>query len=438
MEKVYDHHSIEKKWNNRWGETKIFNPWNQINRSPFYFLLSPPQKSDFLDTDHIIDLSVQDIIFRRIKMQKSQFPESESPHYRVIKKQKDLKSNKTGIETAEVEKIINKFGSDAFKFTLAVQAGPSGDISLSINQLKGYRAFTNKIWNASRYVIMNLQGNENLNIDNTKITPVDKWFLHSLNNITDKISHLMDQHIVNEAADKLYHFFWHEFCRWYLEYSKINIQKLECRKVLKLSLLHLIQLLHPFIPYITEEIYQRLSSGEDFLLEIPLPGFDSKMAFPKEYSAVEQLKNIITETRKTRAENKIDPNKKIQIYLKSNSKQKRITMAHYLKYYNFLTSSNKTQILDDFSNDLKGFRGKISGWGILIPFENNSERIHELTKLKREFKAINNQIHGMEAKLMDQQYIKKTSGAGLSVLKKNLLIKYEKREKIQKTICDLT
>ena len=155
----------------------------------------------------------------------------------------------------------------SLRFTLAIQAVPGMDISLSINRIKGYKAFINKIWNASRYIIMNLKGDESLNIDFNNISVTDKWILHLLNLTTKNINSLMDNYRINEAADVLYHFFWHEYCDWYLEFSKNDIENKETRSVLKYTLFRILQLLHPFIPYLTEEIYQMIRADEEFLLE---------------------------------------------------------------------------------------------------------------------------------------------------------------------------
>ncbi len=356
----------------------------------------------------------------------------------LIRDGKGQKMSKTKNNAIDPLDVIDKFGSDALRFTLAIQAVPGMDISFSMNKIKGYKTFANKIWNASRYVIMNLRGDEDFNIDFEKTTDTDKWILNFLNNIIEKVNDLMDNYRTNETADLIYHFFWHEYCDWYLEFAKNDIDNIDTRKVLKFTLFRLLQLLHPFMPFITEEIYQKIKIGEDFLIQTKFPSFSSKMVFIDEYKDIELLKKIIMETRKTRTENKIDPNKKIDIYLKSESEKERKIISNLLIYFDFLTKSIKTEIKDDFSNLPKGFRGICLGWEILLPFSNNGDRLEELKRLKKEFDKVKNQIKKLGENLSNKDFVTKAPESIVSDFKKNLQVFIDKKEKIQKTISDLS
>ncbi len=356
----------------------------------------------------------------------------------LIRDEKGQKMSKTKNNAVDPLDVIDKFGSDALRFTLAIQAVPGMDISFSMNRIKGYKAFANKIWNASRYVIMNLKGDENFNVDFKKISDTDKWILNFLNNITEKVNDLMDNYRINEAADQIYHFFWHEYCDWYLEFAKNDIDNIDTRKVLKFTLFRLLQLLHPFMPFITEEIYQKIKINEDFLIQTKFPSFNSEMFFIDEYKDIELLKKIIMETRKTRTENRIDPNKKIDIYLKSESEKEREIVSNLLRYFNFLTKSISTEIKNDFSNLPKGFRGVCLNWEILLPFSNNSDRVKELKRLKKEVDKAENQIKKLGEKLSNKEFVTKAPELIVIDFKKNLQVLIDKREKIQKTISDLS
>jgi len=356
----------------------------------------------------------------------------------LIRDGKGQKMSKTKNNAIDPLDVIDKFGSDALRFTLAIQAVPGMDISFSMNRIKGYKTFANKIWNASRYVIMNLRGDEDFDIDFEKATDTDKWILNFLNNIIEKVNDLMDNYRTNEAADLIYHFFWHEYCDWYLEFAKNDIDNIDTRKVLKFTLFRLLQLLHPFMPFITEEIYQKIKISEDFLIQTKFPSFSSKMVFIDEYKDIELLKKIIMETRKTRTENRIDPNKKIDIYLKSESDRERKIISNLLIYFDFLTKSIKTEIKDDFSNLPKGFRGICLDWEILLPFSNNGDRLEELKRLKKEFDKVKNQIKKLGENLSNKDFVTKAPESIVSDFKKNLQVFIDKKEKIQKTISDLS
>jgi valyl-tRNA synthetase len=357
----------------------------------------------------------------------------------LIRDSKGQKMSKTKNNVIDPLDVIEEYGSDSLRFTLAIQAVPGMDIALSLDRVKGYKAFANKIWNASRYVLMNLKGDENLDIDFSKITDTDKWILHGLNNTIEKINDMMDAYKVNEAADLFYHFFWHEYCDWYLEFSKSDSDNLDTRKTLKYTLYKLLQLMHPFMPYISEEIYQRIKDdGKDFLLQTEFPSFSSKLVFSREFNNIEVLKKVIMETRKTRTENKVDPHQQVNIFLKTDSEKEGDVLKQNCKYFDFLTRSAKTEIVPDFSKLPKGFKGVCLNWEILLPFEKDDDRLNELARLKKEFDKIDKQIVSLEKKLGNEGFTSKAPANVVANFKKNLQENIDKRDKLNKTINDLS
>lgn len=338
----------------------------------------------------------------------------------------------------EVSEIIDKYGSDALRFTLAILAMPGMDISLSVSRVKGYKAFANKIWNASRYVLMNLEGDEENPIDPDKITEMDRWILNGLNNTIEKVNDRMDNYKIHEAADLLYHFFWHEYCDWYLEFSRNDIHNLDTRKTLKFSLHILLRLLHPFMPYITEEIFQKFNPGGKALLQTEFPAFSSGLVFSKEFVRVELLKKIIMETRKTRTENRVHPNRRIEIFLKSDSDKEKKAVGKNMRYFDLLAKSAKTVITDNFSGLPRGFRGGYRNWEILLPFSSEKVRCSELERLQKEMEKLENQIAVVEKKLSKNGFVDKASESVVSNCKKKLQQGIDKRNKIRKTIDEIS
>jgi len=355
----------------------------------------------------------------------------------IIRDEKGTKTDKTN--ALHPLNIIEEYGADPLRFSLAVRAVPGMGASFSLSRLKGYQTFTNKIWNASRFVIMNLKGDENFNIDFSQLPHTDKWILHALNNTIVKVNDFMDNYRVNEAAELLYQFFWHEYCDWYLEFSKNDLHNPDTRKTLKFTLYKLLQMLHPFMPFITEELYQKIKgNGKPFLIQTEFPAFHSELVFNHEFIDGEVLKKIVTQTRKTRTVNKIDPNHRIPIYLKTGSKKECAALTGNMKYFDSLTRSAKTEIVTDFSHLPKGFKGLCLNWEILLPFDNDEDRLQELTRLKKELEKIENQVDDLEKKLSNDGFVKKTPGPVVLILKKNLQETIDQQNKIQKTICDLS
>jgi valyl-tRNA synthetase len=355
----------------------------------------------------------------------------------LIRDEKGQKMSKTKNNAVDPLDIIREYGADALRFTLAIQAVPGMDISLSLSRIKGYKAFANKIWNASRYVIMNLKGDEPPEFDARRISDADKWILHKLNTLVEKVNSSFDEYRMYEAADLIYHFIWDEYCDWYLEFSKSDLDSPDTRAVLKLTLLRILQLLHPFMPFISEEIYQKIKTDREFLIQTGFPAFSSGLAFPEAHAAVETLKKVVAETRKTRTENRIEPNKKIPIFLKCDAPAELRQLQKHMKYFDFLSRSLKTEIVADFSPLPKGFRGVSQNWEILLPFVDDSDRQRELARLRAEHDKLAKLIAQMEAKLSGGGFADKAPAEVILNFKKNLQEIIEKKAKLSKTIDDL-
>jgi len=356
----------------------------------------------------------------------------------LIRDEKGQKMSKTKNNAVDPLDIIREYGADALRFTLAIQAVPGMDISLSVNRIKGYKAFANKIWNASRYVIMNLKGDEELVIDARRISDTDKWILHLLNTTVEKVNRCFDDYRMYEAADLIYHFLWDEYCDWYLEFSKSDLASPQTRSVLKLTLFKILQLLHPFMPFISEEIYQKIRTDKEFLLQTEFPAFNKDFVFSQAHAAIETLKKVVAETRKTRTENRIEPNKKIPIFLKCEAAAEKKHLEKHLKYFDFLSRSLQTEIVADLSVLPKGFRGVSQNWEILLPFVSDQDRQQELQRLRGEHDKLSKLIGQMESKLSGGGFAEKAPAEIIQNFKRNLQEYIEKNVKISKTIDDLS
>jgi len=359
----------------------------------------------------------------------------------LIRDEKGQKMSKTRNNVIDPLEVIAEYGADALRFTLAIQAVPASDIALSVGRVKGYRAFANKIWNASRYALLTLRGDEQETVDAAAASDADKWILHTLNQTVAKINDLLDGYKIYEAADRLYHFFWDEYCDWYLEFSKPDSSSLPTRNVLTLTLRRGLQLLHPFMPFLTEEIYQKLrreKSDPAFLVQTPFPQFESGHVFPEEHGRIETLKRVIAETRKTRTENQIPPGKKIAIFLKHASASERNLLDRYRRYFDFLARSERTEIVVDFPAGQRGFKGVVQGWEILLPFASDEDRLQELGRLRNEHKKISGHVVQLEERLGKPDFQEKAPADVVQAMKQNLQEAIEKKGRIERTIHDLS
>ena len=349
-----------------------------------------------------------------------------------------LISGTPALKKEKFESIIQEYGPDIFRFSIACQSKKRTDISISKNIIKNSRSFEKKMKNASRYIVMNLTGDEDLNIDFNQIHTTDKWILSYLNNTAEKVYDFLDNYRISEVADLLLSFIRRQYCDWYLEFSKKDITNLGTRKVLKLTLFRLIQLLHPFMPFLTEEIYQNISKGKGYLIETELPSFSSKHVFLQEFKRIELLKKIITGTRKLRSENKIDPRKKIKVFLKTENEKEKKMIKKELEYFNLIAGSTDTEIVDDLSAFSKGFRGMCQDWEILLPFFEDKERLKNLENLKKELKNLEDQIQVLGSEMAESDFIKKISASALLNSKNRFQRLIDKRDRIQRKIDDLS
>ena len=243
--------------------------------------------------------------------------------------------------------VIDQYGTDAFRFTLAAFAAQGRDIKLAEERIAGYRNFCNKVWNAARFTLMNLEGfdPDTISFDDLKLSEGDKWILHRLNETIRDTINALEGYRYNEAANGLYQFTWSEFCDWYLELSKQDLygsdkeRKQVVQYVLWYVLEHLLRLLHPFMPFITEEIWQALTPGTgrgalgsgnkpETIMKAEYPEFRPERSFPEAAARMERVMAVIGGIRNIRGEMEVPPSKSIAVILSCDSEESRALMKH--------------------------------------------------------------------------------------------------------------
>jgi valyl-tRNA synthetase len=217
--------------------------------------------------------------------------------------------------------IIDQYGTDAFRFTLAAFAAQGRDIKLAEERIAGYRNFCNKVWNAARFTLMNLEGfdPDGITLGELSLSPGDKWILHRLNETSRLVDESLTGYRYNESASALYQFTWSEFCDWYLELSKQDLyngtpeRKKTSQYVLWYTLDHLLRLLHPFMPFITEEIWQALpgSKASPTIMQATFPMPAEERSFAAEAAAMERVMEVIGAIRNIRGEMDVPPSRQI-------------------------------------------------------------------------------------------------------------------------------
>ena len=237
----------------------------------------------------------------------------------IVRDEKGRKMSKSlgnGIDPLE---LIDKYGADALRFSLTINIAPGSDTRFSKEKLESCRNFCNKLWNASRFVIMNIKKGDELDVIPSRLNVADKWILTRLNSVIKEVTINLNKYDFGVAAAKLYDFTWSEFCDWYIEVSKTSLysndenQRKHAISMLTYVLTTILKLLHPIIPFITEEIYSKYHKKGEAIMVQDWPSFNRKYTYYKEEKAFEDLIELVTSIRNTRASMNVVPSKKIHI-----------------------------------------------------------------------------------------------------------------------------
>ena len=234
------------------------------------------------------------------------------------------KSLGNGIDPLE---IVDEYGADSLRFSLITGVAPGNDSRYSRSKVEASRNFLNKVWNAARFVLMNCEGAEVLPISEVKLTPADKWIVSRLESCIKEVTLNLGKFELGIAAGALYDFLWSDFCDWYIELSKSALYgedqkaKATALSVLCFVLENALKLLHPFVPFITEEIYQNIPGASGSIMVSEFPRYNSKMAYKKEAKAFEGVMDVIKAVRNMKVSVNCPPSKKVKVFIAAESRR---------------------------------------------------------------------------------------------------------------------
>lgn len=318
------------------------------------------------------------------------------------------KSLNNGIDPIEV---IDKYGADALRFTLIGGNTPGNDMRFYEKRVEANRNFANKLWNASRFVLMNLNDDEEYEIDENYLEIEDKWILTRLNRTIKELNENLEKFEFGLASAKIYDFIWNEFCDWYIEFSKTRLygdnldKKLVAKSVLVNVLNHILKLLHPFMPFITEEIYSFIPKNSGKLINAKFPVYSEKFIFENEEKEVENLIETVTSIRNKRAEKNIPPSKKSDLYFVSNDK---ITISYTEKLehlYRFLASCSKVIVMEKDEKVKNSMVVICNNQKIYIPLDGLVDYEKELEKLNQDLIKYESEIKRAFSKLSNEKFV---------------------------------
>ncbi len=341
-------------------ETDVLDTWFSSALWPFS-TMGWPEKTPLLETFYPTSCLITgfDILFfwvARMMMMglhfMEQVPFTDVYIHALVRDAHGQKMSKSKGNVIDPLTVIDQYGTDAFRFTLAAFAAQGRDIKLAEERIAGYRNFCNKVWNAARFTLMNLDGFDPTGIflGSLTLSQGDQWILHRFNETVRETNEALTEYRYNEAANGLYQFTWSEFCDWYLELSKQNLygsdpeRKKTVQYVLWYTLEQLLRLLHPFMPFITEEIWQALpKAGSRFevqgsglevdadsatIMLAEYPEYCEQRLFPEAAGRMERVMAVISGIRNIRGEMEVPPSKQIAVILSCGSEESRLLMKH--------------------------------------------------------------------------------------------------------------
>jgi valyl-tRNA synthetase len=331
--------------------------------------------------------------------------------------------------------MIEKYGTDALRFTMAALAIPGMDLSLSEERMAGYRAFVNKIWNASRFVLINLDGTQPA-IQEEELTLADRWIRSRLARITAELEAALEEYKFYEAAEKIYHFVWHEFCDWYIELAKpaLKAGSATARAVLAGSLDHILRLLHPFMPFITEEIWHYLPVAQGSLAKAAFPGSVAEHLDPHAEEEMKLLQDLVVEIRTIRAENKIPPRQKVEIWLRAPGARERELIPEIRNFILVLASGSEVRVEEHFPSETAMLKGVAGAWEVAVPHFGAVDLEAERTRLEREIKKAAVEIEKLEGRLQKKEFLERAPREVIQEARESLLELQGNRAKLEKSL----
>ena len=353
--------------------------------------------------------------------------------------QKMSKSKGNVIDPLEV---MDRYGTDAFRFTLTALAAQGRDVRLSDERIEGYRHFVNKLWNAARFTLMNLEGFTSTgpdlyNTDGKELTLADAWILSRLGTVVAQVEDHLENYFFDRAAGDLYQFVWHEFCDWYVEMAKPVLYGVEeeARRLTQGVLAHvlsvILRLLHPIMPFVTEEIWQKLPGKEGSVMVAPFPSSDRDgRPDPEAEHRMQLLQGVITAIRNIRGEMNVPPSEKVEVIMMAEDMEARRIINEHAEYVLSL-ARGKSLLVSAPGEKPKGVATAVYGpvevlvmLAGLIDFEEESRR------LKKELDKVDKEIARSDKKLANQDFLAKAPAEVVAREKDKVLTLNVRREKL--------
>ncbi len=412
-----------------------------------------PEKTEDLDYFYPTDVLVTgyDIIFFWvIRMIFSGYEHmNEKPFHTVLfhglvrdsQGRKMSKSLGNGIDPLEV---IEKYGADALRMTLITGNAPGNDMRFYYERVEANRNFANKIWNASRFIMMNMEG-KTVTDAKDALEPVDRWIISKLNSLVKEVTDNMESFELGIAVQKIYDFIWDEFCDWYIEMVKPRLYNSDDKQsqnaalwTLKTVLIDALKLLHPYMPFITEEIFCTLQSEEASIMIAKWPEFCEERLFTKDERDIEILKEAVRGVRNVRTEMNVAPSRKAHVYVVSENADIRTVFEEGMLFFASLAYASDVTVQDTKSGIADdAVSVVIANANIYIPFAELVDISQEIERLEKEEKRLESELARVNGMLNNSKFMSKAPEQKIAEERTKLTKYTQMRQQIAERLAQL-
>jgi valyl-tRNA synthetase len=352
------------------------------------------------------------------------------------------KSLGNGIDPLE---IIEQYGADALRLTLITGNAPGNDMRFYYERVEASRNFANKVWNASRFILMNMEGKTIPADAKDHLEPVDKWIISKLNSLVKEATDNMEHYELGIAVQKVYDFIWDEFCDWYIEMVKPRLYNSEdaasqyaALYTLKTVLIDALKLLHPYMPFITEEIFLSIQDEEESIMISRWPQYSEEKVFAKEEKEIETMKEAVRGIRNVRTGMNVAPGRKASVYVVSDKKEIRDIFENGKLFFaplayasEVVIQADKTGIADDAVSVV------IADATVYIPFAELVDIAQEIERLSKEEKRLAGEIRRAEGMLSNERFTSKAPAAKVQEEREKLAKYTQMREQVLERLASL-
>ncbi|MBN1850292.1 MAG: valine--tRNA ligase [Deltaproteobacteria bacterium] len=430
-------------------ETDVLDTWFSSALWPFS-TLGWPNMTDELKTFYPTSVLITgfDILFfwvARMMMMGLHFmgdvPFKDVYIHALVRDADGKKMSKSKGNVIDPLEVIDAFGADAFRFTLAAFAAQGRDIKLSEERIVGYRNFANKIWNSARLVLMNLDEEGPIQPENIVYSLPDRWILSRLGQVSEEIIRALDEYRFNDAAGVCYQFVWHEFCDWYLEmvkqglYGEDESLKKSSQYILQQVLMATLKLLHPFMPFITEEIWQRLpgASGRSIMTA----DFPRRSDFIFDEAAIIEMNlvmDLITGIRTIRGEMNISPSKRVDVVIEMPDEKESDILKQNLIHIQNLAKVDSMQLKTTVAKPKASATAVFGNNQVHVILKGLLDFEEERNRLRKEIQKIEKEMASSEKKLSNKEFLDKAPPDIVEGVQEKVSIMKAKLEKITENL----